>query len=143
MPNTANTEIAVESRLHELTLNGRIDRIDHGPDGAGIVDYKTGATPHQKDVLSGEEVQLPFYALLTPEPTRQVEYLSLDGNSFGSRASLEGETLHTLVAQNAERLGTVMGQISNGAPLPAWGDDDTCRFCAMAGICRRESWTPE
>jgi ATP-dependent helicase/nuclease subunit B len=53
---------------------------------------------------------------------------------------MEGETLHTLAAQNGERLHAIMNQLANGAPAPAWGDDNTCRFCAMAGICRRAAW---
>lgn len=135
-----NTEIALEALRQGLTLSGRIDRIDRGVEGSGIVDYKTGSTAHQDDVMSGEQVQLPFYALLCDEAVQRMEYLSLDSNRFGSRAVIEGETLHTLVAQNGERLHTVMHQLANGTPLPAWGDDNTCQFCAMAGVCRRESW---
>lgn len=136
----AATEVAVEAERHGCTLHGRIDRIDRGPAGIGIVDYKTGMTPHQEEVLSGEEVQLPFYALLADEPVQRVEYLSLDGHRFGSRAIMEGEPLHTLAAQNGVRLHAIMNQLANGAPAPAWGDDNTCRFCAMAGICRRAAW---
>jgi ATP-dependent helicase/nuclease subunit B len=135
------TEVALETQRDELNLNGRIDRIDHGAEGSGIVDYKTGATPDKEDVSSGEKVQLPFYALLSGDPVQQVEYLSLDSHRFGSRAVLEGETLHALVAENGSRLHTIMRQLANGASLPAWGDDDTCRYCAMAGVCRREAWS--
>jgi ATP-dependent helicase/nuclease subunit B len=134
------TEIAVESQREGLTLRGRIDRLDRGDAGIGIVDYKTGATPHPDEVSSGEEVQLPFYVMLADEPVQRVEYLSLDSRRFGSRAVLEGETLHELVAQNDERLRAVMNQLANGAPVPAWGDDRTCRYCAMAGLCRRAVW---
>ena len=136
----AGTEIAVETRRGELTLRGRIDRLDRGGEGSGIVDYKTGITPHLDEVLSGEEVQLPFYALLADEPVQRVEYLSLDSNRFGSRAVMEGEILQDIVAKNGERLRAVMNQLANGAPAPAWGDDHTCRFCAMAGLCRRAVW---
>ena len=49
-------------------LHGRLDRVDSGPAGIGILDYKTGAIPKQDAVDSGEEVQLPSYALLTGKP---------------------------------------------------------------------------
>lgn len=136
----ADTELAMETSYRGLTLNGRIDRLDRGNDGDGIVDYKTGATPRQDAVMSGEEVQLPFYALLADQAIQQVEYLSLDGNRFGSRSILQGDELHTLVSQNGERLHIIMDELVNGAPLPAWGDEKTCSYCAMAGICRRSTW---
>lgn len=135
------TEVAMEKSYHGLMLNGRIDRIDRGDEGDGIVDYKTGATPHQDAVMSGEEVQLIFYALLADQAVHQVEYLSLDGNRFGSRTTLRGDELHTLVKQNGERLRTSMKELAKGAPLPAWGDEHTCSYCAMAGVCRRWAWS--
>jgi ATP-dependent helicase/nuclease subunit B len=27
-----------------------------------------------------------------------------------------------------------------GAALPAWGDTDTCRYCDMDGLCRKQAW---
>ena len=135
-----DTEAAVERSYGELKLGGRIDRIDSGKNGAGIVDYKTGMTPNQDALVSGEEVQLAFYALLADRPIQQVEYLSLDGNRFGSRAVLHGDELSELAKQNGERLLAVMDEIAKGTPLPAWGDEHTCEYCKMAGICRRAAW---
>jgi ATP-dependent helicase/nuclease subunit B len=135
------TETAREKPYRGLMLKGRIDRIDRSSDGVGIVDYKTGTTPQQEAVLNGEEVQLPFYALLTDDAVHQVEYLSLDANRFGSRTVLQGNELHAVVGQNGERLNTLMIEIALGAALPAWGDELTCRYCTMAGICRRSAWT--
>jgi ATP-dependent helicase/nuclease subunit B len=135
------TETAREKAYRGLMLKGRIDRIDRSSDGAGIVDYKTGTTPQQDAVLNGEEVQLPFYALLTNDAVHQVEYLSLDANRFGSRTVLQGDELQAIVEKNGERLHTLMTELAMGAALPAWGDELTCRYCAMAGICRRSAWT--
>lgn len=136
----ADTEIAVESLRYGISLNGRIDRIDRGAVGEGILDYKTGSTPSQEEVMCGEEVQLPFYALLADRPVQRVEYLSLSAKNSDSRVVMEGETLRVITAQNGERLHTIMDELAKGARLPAWGDDRTCRLCAMAGVCRRESW---
>lgn len=135
-----DTETAVERPYGELKLGGRIDRIDASKDGAGIVDYKTGMTPNQDALLSGEEVQLPFYALLANRPIQQVEYLSLDGNRVSSRAVLHGDELNELAKQNGERLLAVMDEITKGTPLPAWGDEHACEYCMMAGVCRRAAW---
>ncbi|MEJ2553871.1 MAG: PD-(D/E)XK nuclease family protein [Gammaproteobacteria bacterium] len=134
------TEAAVERPYGGFSLKGRIDRIDSGKDGAGIVDYKTGTTPHQNEVMGGEQVQLPFYVLLADRPVRQVEYLSLDGNRVGSRAVLDGDELNELAKQNGERLLAIMDEMAKGAPLPAWGDAHACEYCMMAGVCRRAAW---
>ena len=41
------------------------------------------------------------------------------------------------------RLQTLLTQLESGTTLPAWGDDDTCRYCDMDGLCRRQAWTEE
>jgi len=135
-----DTEVTVEKSYHGIKLNGRIDRIDQSDDGCGIVDYKTGSIPAQDAVMDGEDVQLIFYALLADQTVQQVEYLSLDGNRFGSRAILQGDSLRTLAKQNGARLRSIMDELAKGAALPAWGDEQTCGYCAMGGVCRRAAW---
>jgi len=50
-----------------VVLRGEVDRVDVGPPGAIVVDYKTGGKgsleTSRKQVLSGQNVQLPLYAL--------------------------------------------------------------------------------
>lgn len=130
------TEIRLEngSRLH-----GRLDRIDSGPPGQAIIDYKTGNPPHQEEVLSGEKVQLPSYVLLAAKPPVRVEYLQLDGGVTPG-ARLEGEALEQLAPAVGARLVQVLEAIKEGAPLPAWGDPGACRYCDMDAICRRQAW---
>jgi ATP-dependent helicase/nuclease subunit B len=120
-------------------LYGRLDRIDHGPAGSDILDYKTGAIPKQEAVDSGEEVQLPSYALLTSEPPARVEYLQLDGR-IRSGVSLEGAALSSLAEGVKQRLIDVLAALEGGANLPAWGDAGSCRYCEMDGLCRRQAW---
>ncbi len=57
-------ELAVGQRT--LRLGGRIDRIDHGPGGFRVIDYKTGKGPGVKSVQldAGKALQLPLYALV-------------------------------------------------------------------------------
>ena len=120
-------------------LHGRLDRIDTGADGTDILDYKTGGIPRQDAVDSGEEVQLPSYALLTPTPPARVEYLQVDGK-IRSGACLEGEALTSLAEGVKQRLIDVLAAIEAGASLPAWGDAGTCRYCEMDGLCRQQAW---
>jgi ATP-dependent helicase/nuclease subunit B len=150
-----STELTVTREYGDISLRGRLDRMDVGTDvdsGApivSIVDYKTGATPKDADVLNGESVQLPFYALLAEHAgnatVTQVEYLALDSARSAaptakSRGTLETETLDTLAQDNGARLNQLVDQIRTGTPMPAWGDETTCGYCQMSGICRREAW---
>jgi len=125
--------------LRGRTLKGRLDRVDRGPDGCAIIDYKTGAIPKQADVDNGEEVQLPSYAMLLDSALQRVEYLKVD-QKVGSGPQLEGAALETLARATRERLVMVLTAIEQGAALPAWGDAATCRHCEMDGLCRQQAW---
>ena len=127
-----------------MTLFGRLDRIDNSMSDSeqkSIIDYKTGATPKQDEVESGEDVQLASYALLSGE-AHSVEYLCVDENNGGvkTKAKIEGEKLHTLVHDVGERLQAVVSMEREGQALPAWGDHDTCSYCDFIGLCRRRVW---
>lgn len=129
-----------EGLLPGLTLHGRLDRIDQGPGGTAVTDYKTGAVPTPEEVAAGEAVQLPFYALLMPAPPHQVQYLGLERDKVRPEAVLEGAALADLTRANAERLVQLVEQMRAGAALPAWGDEETCAHCAALPICRKQSW---
>lgn len=155
-----STELTVSAPRanSKVTLRGRLDRMDAGVDEetgakiAGIIDYKTGGIPHEDDVLAGESIQLPFYALLAEDTgsgtVTQVEYLTLDdrkttsksGASVKTVGTLETETLETVKEEIAERLDLLVNQIQSGSAMPAWGDEGTCAYCQMSGLCRRDAW---
>ncbi len=135
-----------------ITLNGRIDRIDkmaasppnQSAASQAIIDYKTGTPPAHQDIIDGEAVQLPFYALLNPSDINQVEYLQLGKitQRFQARTttSLEGDELASLSHQHLQRLQQLYNAMQAAEPLPAWGDWRTCHYCDMAGLCRRQIW---
>ena len=128
----------------DVALYGRIDRIDADGDDRCIIDYKTGSTPRQADVDSGEDVQLASYALLD-EHTRRVMYLALD-NSDGkvrTAASLQDEQLLELRTATADRLRDIVRMQKQGHAMPAWGDATSCGYCDFAGLCRRQIWEAE
>jgi ATP-dependent helicase/nuclease subunit B len=56
----------VEPALAELTLLGRIDRVDDTPEGTLLIDYKTGSLKGLKDKVADplEDTQLAVYAVL-------------------------------------------------------------------------------
>jgi ATP-dependent helicase/nuclease subunit B len=133
-------EIEREVEVGGWRLHGRLDRVDTSADGHAVLDYKTGATPSRKDILAGEAVQLPSYALLQDGATR-VEYLALR-----AREPVKGEGVITdaaladLVAASRDRLSALHAGLRQAAPLPAWGDEATCARCEMIGLCRRPHW---
>lgn len=121
------------------TLKGRLDRIDDSAAGSAILDYKTGGVPKQAEVDSGEEVQLPSYAMLLDTLPARVEYLKVD-RKIKAGPRLEGPALEQLTHDSRARLVTVLTAIEQGSPLPAWGDARTCRYCEMDGLCRQQAW---
>ncbi|WP_018952782.1 PD-(D/E)XK nuclease family protein [Thioalkalivibrio sulfidiphilus] len=135
-----DTEVSREVALATgAVLKGRLDRVDASEAGQGVIDYKTGTPPAQKDVDAGEAVQLPTYALLL-EDSQRVEYLHLDRDKVKSGASLEGEALTALREAVATRLLQLLERLRAGSPMPAWGDEKACQHCSMDVVCRRGSW---
>ena len=139
-----DTELNLEMRLtknNEITIVGRIDRVDVRQDSHSIIDYKTGYSAKQQDVDSGEDVQLTTYALLD-EDAEQVAYLSLDKSdgSVKTGAILNDETLVTLKHAVKTRLETMLDMTTKGHSLTAWGDAGVCSYCNFSGLCRHRNW---
>jgi len=138
------TELEFTREMTEFSpsvrLRGRIDRLDDGEKGMAVVDYKTGNIPTREEILKGESVQLPFYALLMENQIVRAEYLQLTSQGVDSRVILEGEELASLTEQIGQRLSSLWQAIGRGSPLPAWGDEFACNRCSFAGICRRQTW---
>ncbi len=138
----AQTEVRSQHELAEdLQLDGRLDRMDQAKGGFAIVDYKTGShVPGEDELLGGEAVQLPHYAASADQPVTRVEYLIVDGPRVSAKSVLEGETLAELGDAIGERLKTMHAALKRGEKMPAWGDEQSCAWCAMRGVCRRDSW---
>ena len=145
-----STELDINTSIEGLgiPLRGRIDRVDINTDNENpaldILDYKTGLVASEKDVLAGESVQLPFYALLARQylqkPASRVEYVSIGDGKVRARTTLEGETLSNLTHLAGQRLIEIISDLENGKSMKAWGDQNACDWCQMSGVCRRESW---
>lgn len=125
--------------LGEITLAGRIDRVDArpGPDGEtlAVIDYKTGAAAGLKRRLAdpAEAVQLPFYAWLAGGAAA---YLPINEAPMAPIA-LDGEVDVDAIVS---RLPALLAALAAGAPLPAGGIDADCRHCDVRGVCRKGMW---
>ncbi len=136
-------EISAEKTVGEWLFKGRIDRIDRHQSQLGILDYKTGKPPSAADVLCGEAVQLPSYALMLDEPVTQLDYLQIGKAEVKSATNLPDEDVPALVTAVGSRLADLQQALQCNAPLPAWGDDKTCHWCEFSGVCRRAMWQDE
>lgn len=119
-----------------ITLHGRLDRLDTGPEGTAVLDYKTLSlsTLRAKLKTPGENVQLPFYGLLTG--AAKAGLVALDDDKIDT---VEDKTrpLAEAADDEAARMQTALDAIANGAPMPAHGAPETCQWCEMRGLCRR------
>ncbi len=122
-----------------LSLRGRIDRIERRGGQTALIDYKTGNTPALDEVLQGEDIQLPSYSLFREDVVR-VQYLGLDRKKIEDQTVVEGEVLQELRQRVRIRLLDVMSSIREGAPLPALGQPPICDYCDASGLCRRKIW---
>ncbi|MHB1186045.1 PD-(D/E)XK nuclease family protein [Thiobacillus sp.] len=122
--------------LGEVTLHGRVDRVDAKGDARYVIDYKTGAAQGLKKKLKApdEAVQLPFYAWLTDAAAA---YLPINEAPVAA-LELDGETD---VAAISLRLPELLGAIAAGAALRANGVDAVCQYCEARGLCRKGMWS--
>ncbi len=127
-----------------LRLAGRLDRLDHTPQGERVIDYKTTSRSTLKDQLKdpGEEVQLAFYGLLRPNATAAL-YLSFHDSPSEPRVlGFALDSLPEASAALADGLRADWQRIGAGAALPALGEEPACTHCAAAGLCRKVHWGP-
>jgi len=121
--------------LGEITLHGRVDRVDTKGDARYVIDYKTSAAQGLKKKLKApdEAVQLPFYAWLCEAAAA---YLPINEAPVAA-LELDGETD---VAAISLRLPALLEAIAAGTPLPASGVDAACQYCEARGLCRKGMW---
>jgi ATP-dependent helicase/nuclease subunit B len=123
-----------------LALRGRIDRVEQGPAGAAVVDYKTRDPDRLREALEvpGEDVQLPVYALLWGAPVSEALYLAMDRDEV--RAVPLEHDVQALADAVRARLGEAFDALAAGAGMPAQGTEPVCEYCEVRGLCRRNYW---
>lgn len=139
----AEGEAPRTAELGPVTLRGRLDRVDRRETAAGaefaVLDYKTQSAQAlgARVETPGEDAQLSSYALLQ-SAVSETAFLSLDKDKPKPVAPKLDPA--ELAALERERLIAVFSGVRTGAPLPAQGDDRTCAWCEMQGLCRRSYW---
>lgn len=132
LPEIAFLEKGFTLKMGDVTVRGRIDRIDKIKDGYEIIDYKTGKP---KDKLTWQEKrQLVLYQLAgeqcfdPPIKVKKLTYHYLENNSMVSfeckekdKEKLEQEILSTVEAIKQ----------SDFAPTPGF----QCQYCDFKDIC--------
>ncbi|RZJ06396.1 MAG: PD-(D/E)XK nuclease family protein, partial [Haliea sp.] len=131
-----------EMPLGDITLIGKIDRIDRMPDGSRLVlDYKTepGTVTKERIKGAGEDTQLVFYGALLDDDTLAGAYVNI-GEKEATRAYAQDE-ITGLRDELIDGILTDMARIARAAPLPALGEGRACEYCAARGLCRKDFWS--
>jgi DNA helicase-2/ATP-dependent DNA helicase PcrA len=132
---TIAAERSFAVRLGEHELRGRYDRVDVGPDGAVIVDYKSGGVRDQRhaDERARDSLQLQLYALAWQAETGALP--------AGMELHFLESGLTGRVAPDATRLERARRTLAAAATGIASGDRTptpsrfTCGGCPSREIC--------
>jgi ATP-dependent helicase/nuclease subunit B len=126
----------------ELTLHGRIDRVDVQTQAEGavkVLDYKMMEATRLRNKLKepGEDVQLACYAYVYEAD--EAAFISIEKDKVIAVAP--PQDVPELAEANIERLLAVFAQMREGAAMPAHGVDEACVYCEMRGLCRKGEWS--
>lgn len=122
-----------------ISLRGAVDRVDRGPDGPEIIDYKTGSSRRFSEGTGvyhgGRRLQHVLYLLsmeaLRGERVVGMTYLFPGSSGRNERRSYGRDELR----DGGALVGRLLDLVREGRFLPTDNPDD-CRFCDYAGICR-------
>jgi RecB family exonuclease len=133
----------------EISLKGRADRVDTSGRQFRILDYKTGAPRNYggRAVLEGTHLQLPLYALMYEQGTKQARAENFGIYSlrdprvywFGGRKYDVRQLIEAAAANAVE----VVGKIRSGRFPALPGDDSACRYCGLGHTCGFRQTTEE
>ncbi|WP_296508598.1 PD-(D/E)XK nuclease family protein [Rhodoferax sp.] len=139
----ASGETSHTQPVGSVTLVGRIDRTDAGPEGGlYVLDYKTEPLAKTKERVKNpfEDTQIAFYAALLPHDTVHAAYINI-GERDGTVPQVQE---HIVEARDAliEGIAHDMQRVAEGHALPALGDGPACDYCQARGLCRKDFWSP-
>ncbi|MGV3741238.1 MAG: RecB family exonuclease [Burkholderiaceae bacterium] len=125
----------------QVTLHGRVDRIDENAEGErAVLDYKTKDLQSLRDRLKKvEDHQLAFYGLLNPQPPSSGHYVALEARNDKTGA-VEAKDYSGWQEALEGKIVSSMQAIQQGAPLQATGIEIICQYCEVRGLCRKGCW---
>lgn len=140
----AFTFTAVDGRTRELTLRGKVDRIDLLADGTfHLIDYKTRAVPDPKRAL-----QLPIYSVCVEQRLAgyrgrtwtlgDASYLSYEGTEPLVGLVKKADELRGRLAEAQGQMLDVLDGIAAGHFPPQPAERSLCNYCAFATVCRKD-----
>lgn len=142
----------------QIQLEGRIDRIDEGPRGAFVTDYKLGSEAidgrARVALAKGEKLQIPVYLLALARVVKQVplgaalvalgtrrrtgivglQARDLAGES--ARVALAPVDLEQILAAAEESIRAIVRGIAAGTIDAAPREPGDCRRCEVRDVCR-------
>lgn len=124
-------ERSFKLQIGDVTVNGKIDRIDEGESGIEIIDYKTGSPKDQKKV--DKDDQLSLYALAS------TEVFGLNPEKLSLYFIESGQKVET--TRNPKKLEKVKLKLEKDinamktSDFPAKPDKVRCTFCEYNRIC--------
>jgi RecB family exonuclease len=132
---------------NKTVWKGRIDRIDKGPTGYSVIDYKTGRYTEKKsaalDAIRGQKLQAPLYILMARELFQEKKM----GKPVDFRYVYpmeEADASQTFSAENWLEYGpTVLKTVTSQLEWARQGhfvmvpEDAQCKWCEIAQICRK------
>lgn len=121
-----------------LTIGGKIDRVDKNPDGSlEVIDYKTGKRPTDKKIK--ENLQMTVYALAAADPhiyNTPCEDVTLTFYFFEANEKVSGKRTKEDLERAKGEIVKKSEEIQNSlfeAKVGPW-----CNFCDFKMIC--EAW---
>jgi DNA helicase-2/ATP-dependent DNA helicase PcrA len=135
--NNANTPVDVEPKfkisLNDVTISGKIDRVEMTPDGDyEVIDFKTGGVYKNKNTIK-DSIQMNVYALGTEKLygklPKKTSLFYIKHNKIIPHL-IEEEKL----AEFKEKLGKTVDDIFE-EKFPANPDNWKCSRCDYAAIC--------
>jgi RecB family exonuclease len=138
-PPPSHIERHFRVKLEDVIVTGSIDRVDEGPDGVVLIDYKTSEIddPEQADEEAKGSLQLLVYALAYQELTgRMPDRLELRYVLTGRVGSTEPD--RALLEKTRGRIHWIAESIRAGS-FAARPSERTCSICACRPICRESA----
>jgi ATP-dependent helicase/nuclease subunit B len=153
-----NPYLNLVHRGQKVDISGRMDRLDLDDDGrqALIVDYKRSGEMRVKDLLAGNDLSLPLYALAA----RKLWGLDVLGAYIVSLKKNEMKGFFKKTAYQRPRtrspqvltdeafeglLDKVQSKVMDAAQKLKRGDisarSRSCKHCSYYGMCRFEGWS--